>query len=110
MASVLHRLWMPTIVFMESSAGAEKRVEAPGGGDLVDLCDAHYAPIPFSCRSASCATCQIEVMDGAELLEAPDDVERDLLELLDGPDHTRLACQARVRPVPGLLRIKPLGS
>lgn len=101
---------VPTVVFSESSAGKEKRVDAPEGGDLVDICDRVYAPIPFSCRSASCGTCHIEVDEGMELLAPPDAAERDLLDLLRGPANGRLACQARVLPGPGLLRIRPLGA
>jgi len=88
----------------------DKQVDAPDGGELVDLCDQVLAPVAFSCRSASCGTCQIEVLQGEELLAPPEEVERDLLELLDGPEHTRLACQARVLPGPGLIRVRPVGD
>jgi ferredoxin len=101
---------VPTIVFVASAIGAEKRVEAPEGGDLLDLCDEVLAPVPFSCRSASCGTCQVEIVEGAELLEPPAAAERELLALLDGPANDRLACQARVKKGPGLLRLKPVGA
>jgi hypothetical protein len=32
------------------------------------------------------------------------------LALLQGPPENRLACQARVRGVPGLIRLRPIGS
>lgn len=96
---------MATIVFCGNRFGAEKRVEVPQGGELVDICDHFFAPIPFSCRSASCGTCQVDVLEGADLLEAPNDAERELLPLLGG--HGRLACQARVRPnVDGVIRVR----
>lgn len=101
---------MPVIEFLGGVLGRDKRVDVPQGGDLLDICDEHYAPVPFSCRSASCATCQIEVLDGAELLEAPEEAERELLSLLDSPANCRLACQARVRAGEGLVRIKPVGT
>ena len=101
---------MPTVVFLANVLGREKRVEAPAGGDLVDLCDDVFAPIPFSCRSASCATCQVEVIEGAELLEPPGEQERELLHLLQGPAANRLACQARIRPGDGLIRLRPIGT
>jgi 2Fe-2S ferredoxin len=101
---------VPTIVFLANVLGREKRVEAPDGGNLVDICDDVFAPIPFSCRSASCATCQVEVIDGAEWLEPPSAEERELLQLLQGPAENRLACQARVRPGIGLVRLRPIGS
>jgi ferredoxin len=99
---------VPTIEFEGSAIGEPKTVEEPEGGALVDICDEHYAPVAFSCRSASCATCHIEVVAGAHLLEPPEEPERELLELIGAPEGSRLACQARVRPGPGVLRIRPI--
>lgn len=96
---------MATLVFVANRFGGEKRVEVPDGGEIVDICDQYFAPIPFSCRSASCGTCQVEVLEGEELLEPQNAAERDLLPLLGGKG--RLACQARVRPnVEGVIRIR----
>lgn len=96
---------MATLVFVANRFGAEKRIEVPEGGEVVDICDHHFAPIPFSCRSASCGTCQVEVLEGEDLLEPPNEEEADLLPLLGGKG--RLACQARVRPhVQGVIRLK----
>ena len=99
---------VPTGVFEGNALGREKRVEALAGAELVDLCDELLAPIPFSCRSASCGTCQVEVLEGAVLLEAPSELERELLDLLAGPANNRLACQARIRGEPGLIRLRPV--
>jgi ferredoxin len=101
---------VPRIVFEASSIGREKRVDAPDGGELVDLCDEVRGPVPFSCRSATCATCQVHVLEGADLLEPPSAEEAELLELVTDAADVRLACQARVRPGPGLLRVKPVGT
>lgn len=101
---------MPTIVFLEGVLGRTKTVEAPEGGDLLDICDEALAPVPFSCRSASCATCQVEILEGAELLDPPEPVEQELLDLLGGPADNRLACQAHVRSGGGLIRLKPAGT
>ena len=96
---------MATLVFVANRFGAEKRIEAPEGGEIVDICDHHFAPIPFSCRSASCGTCQVEVLEGEDLLEPQNDAERDLIPLLGGKG--RLACQARVKPnAEGVIRLK----
>ena len=100
---------MPRIEFVGSALGAKKTVDVPEGGALVDVCDEYLAPVPFSCRSASCATCHIEVLEGAELLEPPEAEERVLLEILTGLPNARLACQAQVKPGPGLLRVRPIG-
>ncbi len=98
---------MPVIVFEPSGEGPAVETEAAEGGRLVDLCDAHAAPIPFSCRSASCGTCRVDVMEGGEWLEPPGDDELEVLgEFGDDPTRCRLACQACVRPGAGLLRVR----
>jgi ferredoxin len=99
---------MPTIEFVGNHFGANKTIETERGGDLVDICDEYFAPIPFSCRSASCGTCHVEVLEGAALFEPPSDVESELLEILRGPENSRLACQARVKAEPGLIKLRSL--
>jgi ferredoxin len=100
---------VPTIVFEANAVGREKQGELAGGGELRDLCDEILAPVPFSCRSATCGTCQIQILEGADLLEPPEADEQELLELLDVPG-TRLACQARVAAGEGLIRVRPVGT
>ena len=95
---------MPKVLFVANGFGNSKTVDASEGGELVDICDLHFAPVPFSCRSASCGTCHIDVLEGEEHLEPPEAAEAELIELLGG--HGRLACQARLKSGPGLIRIK----
>lgn len=97
---------MPKIEFLGNSIGPAKVADVELGGELVDICDYHFAPIPFSCRSASCGTCHIEILEGAELLAPPEEQEEELLDILGGEETTRLACQAKVKPGPGLIRIR----
>jgi len=101
---------MPTIEFEGAGVAGDKTAEAPEGGGLLEICDDVLAPVAFSCRSASCGTCHILILEGADLLEDPNEDEADLLDILDGPENSRLACQARVKPGPGLIRIKPAQS
>lgn len=101
---------MPTIEFEGAGVAGDKIAEVPDGGGLLEICDDVLAPVAFSCRSASCGTCHILILEGADLLEEPNEEEADLLDILDGPENSRLACQARVRPGPGLIRIKPAQS
>ncbi len=99
---------MPLIVF-ESPARGPIEAEAAEGAHLVDLCDELGAAVPFSCRSASCGTCRIDVLEGAHLLEAAGDAELDILDIFgDDPARRRLACQARVGPGAGRVRVRPV--
>lgn len=98
---------MPTVTFESSDGSIKKTVEAPNGGSIADLCDDNEAPIPFSCRSASCATCHIEVLEGEDALAAPDADELDVLEAIDAkPPKFRLACCAQLKPGPATVRIR----
>jgi 2Fe-2S ferredoxin len=95
------------LVVLESPGFPAVAVPSPAGGRLLDLCDAAGAAIPFSCRSATCGTCRVEVLEGADLLESPNLEEADLLQLYgDDAARRRLACQARVRPGPGRLHVR----
>jgi ferredoxin len=97
---------MPTVFFEGNLFGPDCRVEIPEGGRLVDVCDRVQAPVPFSCRAATCATCRIEVVEGAELLEPREGAEAELLEILGDPPQYRLACQAKVSGGQGLIRLR----
>jgi ferredoxin len=98
---------MPVVRFEATGAGASIEIEAPDGAYIVDLCDQTSAPVPFSCRSASCGTCRIDLLEGAELLEPPSEAELDVLFLFgDDPAQRRLACQARLRSGQGRTRLR----
>jgi 2Fe-2S ferredoxin len=99
---------VPTIEFLESPAGRAKTVEASVGGALVDVCDHAYAPVPFSCRSATCGTCHIIVLEGLDLFEPPEAAEQELLDILNGPPGSRLACQAVLKGAPGIVKLRPV--
>lgn len=96
-------------VTTESSTGRIVEIDAPDGAALIDLCDANDAPIPFSCRSASCGTCRIHVLEGAEDLLPPAQDELELLDVFNqGPPYVRLTCQAKLRPGAARLRVKAI--
>lgn len=88
-------------------------VEARAGEALRDLCDDTRAPVPFSCRSGRCGTCFVEVLEGAEHLNAVGEDEELVLDTLGvaievpdpRPDH-RLACQAVVEVSAGVVRLR----
>jgi ferredoxin len=96
------------IVALEGQ-GPDFTMDVPKGGAIIDLCDDHDTPVPFSCRSASCGTCRIDVLEGSEQLLPPEDEELDILDVFgDDPAVRRLACQAKMRPGLALLRIRPV--
>jgi ferredoxin len=98
---------MATVTFESSDGTLSKSVSAEPGASLANLCDDCEAPIPFSCRSASCATCHIEVLEGAEALTPPNDEELDVLEAIDAKaPRYRLACCAKVGAGATTIRVR----
>ena len=98
---------MPTIEVLQSAHGPAVTLTA-SAGRLLDACDDARAPIAFSCRSASCGTCRVEVLVGADLLEPPGPDELEVLTLFAAAPCERLACQAILRSSPGLIRLGPV--
>ena len=90
--------------------GHAVRFATSGVTSLADLCDAHAAPVEFSCRAASCSTCRVQVVVGAELLEPPGAMEQELLHALGDPSQIRFCCTAELRRgSQGELRLQALG-
>ena len=97
---------MPRIQFI-GLEGEIAEADVPAGAALVDLCDQLNAPIPFSCRSASCGTCRLVVLEGANLLAEAEDEELQVLDAFgQAPPDRRLACQARLLAGSGLVRVR----
>lgn len=68
--------------------------EVADGTALLDLPSS--SPLLFGCRSASCATCLIEVHEGAENLSPMRADEKELLVSLGYLEGHRLACQTKI--------------
>jgi len=100
---------MPRIV-IEFEGGSEPTLtgEIDAGAVLGDFCDEHEAAVPFSCKSASCGTCRVVILEGEDLLDAPEDEELEVLDAFGSPPHQRLACVARLRAGSGPLRLRPV--
>jgi ferredoxin len=98
---------MPIVEFIASEAGPAMRAETTGR--LVDACDDLRAPVLFSCRSANCAACRVDVLEGAELLEPAHEDELAVLTRYGAKPGQRLACQAVVLDLPGRVRLRWLG-
>lgn len=69
----------------------DREFDVPDGGKIDAICE--KAGIPFSCNSGVCATCQVEVVEGAENLNELNTEETDL-----GMDrNNRLSCQCSIK-------------
>lgn len=78
------------------------------GRRLVDICDEFNTNLLFGCRSASCGTCLIEVLEGSENLSPVTEEEEVLLDVLaEGHLKARLGCQCIVN---GSITLRPLES
>ncbi len=95
---------MPTLDVLPNRLGPAVTREIDGGR-LLDACDELRAPILFSCRSASCGTCRVDVLEGADLLSPATPDELETLAIFGSPEGRRLACQVQVRPMAGRLRL-----
>ncbi|MCB9771937.1 MAG: (2Fe-2S)-binding protein [Candidatus Omnitrophica bacterium] len=65
--------------------------EVADGTPIAEICE--KTGIPFSCNSGVCATCQIDILEGAENLGDLNQEEKDL-----GMDQKhRLSCQCIIK-------------
>ena len=83
---------MPKITFAANGQVAD----VPVGTSVLDYCESHETPIAFGCQSGKCGTCAIEVLEGAESLGPKNEDEVETLDMHDGGDSLRLACQIKV--------------
>ncbi len=64
---------------------------------LLELCLSHKIPISHSCEGgASCGTCRIIILDGAQDLPAPRFLEAEMASDRGFKNNERLACQIKV--------------
>jgi ferredoxin len=76
-------------------AGYEAEVHA--GDRFVDITDEHpKADVPYSCRSASCGTCRVEVVEGLEAMADAEDDELEVLYQFGDEPRVRLCCQLKL--------------
>lgn len=93
-------------VIFSDAAGVTTSARVEPGARIMDLADEIDAPVSFSCRSASCGICRVQVEEGHALLEPAAEDERDVLDALGASGAERLACQARVRSGEGVIRLR----
>lgn len=87
--------------------GVPHTVDLLTGTDLalLDLAEDEGLAMPFGCRSGSCGSCRIEIIEGHELLAPRTFLEEDTLSRHQDPANIRLACRATLI-APGNLVIK----
>ncbi len=85
---------------IEDRDGAIQNIEIPTDVSLslMEILKASEYEITATCGGmALCATCHVQVLEGAELLSPATDQELDMLDTLpDASDDSRLACQIRL--------------
>ena len=80
-----------SVTFDDDNYGS---VALPGGKVLSEDLNIKNSPVLFGCRTGICGTCVVEVLEGAEQIEPPDEDELEILELYAaGRQNARLACQ-----------------
>jgi len=97
-------------VIIENEDGSSTTLEAPidMGLSLMEFLKAMEYPVLATCGGmALCATCCIDVLEGAENLPETGDDEYAMLDTLpDAEPHSRLACQLRLNASMQGLRFK----
>lgn len=82
-------------------------LEAPAGESICDVLLNNGIEIEHACEcSCACTTCHVVVREGYDSLNAPEELEEDLLDKAWGlePD-SRLSCQAIVAETPLVIEI-----
>lgn len=84
---------MPIVRFVTE----QLEVDVDPGMSFIDLCDAAEADVTFGCRSGTCGTCRVKVIEGSENLSPMGRDERDFLEGFHAKPNERLGCQLTIQ-------------
>lgn len=72
-----------------------KSVSVPDGS-MLDILDGKTS-ILFACKSGSCGSCKVKVIEGAENLESPNELEEMGLATFGSDPNERLMCQCKIK-------------
>ncbi len=89
---------MPThrVIFIDPT-GDEWRVDVADGTSLLEAARRVEAPVHTLCNGVgACVQCRVRVRTGAELLSAPEALEKDRVGNIFHITGERMGCQARV--------------
>lgn len=88
---------MPKVTFSPDGGASKRVVEAEMAASILDTALASGINLYHTCGgNASCSTCRVRVIRGAENLSGIDDAEAQVLDSFDLKPPFRLGCQARV--------------
>lgn len=94
----------PKVTLTVSSPKGEQTTEGEPESTLLALSGRMKNPIASGCSDSSCGTCRVEVLDGADALNAQDARERGTLKENGFPTTLRLACRAELHS--GTVKVK----
>lgn len=101
-------------IHIEDRDGNRELLEVPTDVNmsLMEILKGSDYDIVATCGGmALCATCHVEILEGAEYLPMPEDQELDMLDTLpDADEASRLACQIRLKNENQGLTVKLKGS
>lgn len=84
---------MPKVTILPAEAVGEVKP----GDTLLDAGERAGVEMEAGCFNCSCGACVVEVVQGGDILQPPDDEELDVLDAWSrDPDRFRLACVARL--------------
>jgi len=92
---------MPKVTFLKTG----DVLECEPGTSFLDLCQENGAPHEFGCTVGSCGTCRLEIVEGAENVQAPSDEERETVEMCTDVEGARLGCQLTIQ---GDIAVRPV--
>ncbi len=70
-------------------------VDVPDGSLLAEIDG--KASVLFACKSGTCGSCLVKVVEGMNNLEAPNDIEAVGLQAFGSDPAHRLMCQAKIK-------------
>ncbi len=71
-------------------------VEAPVGISLEEVASFSHADITFGCKSGSCGTCRVSILNQHTQCVPPSSEEASFLKQLGDSSNERLACQVKI--------------